>query len=79
MKTAFYVEEGRQQVVLTPETDMERRILDLMHAPLTELKVYKGSFYACVGGWTRHSPNKDSTIIVLDKATADAIPEVDET
>jgi len=51
MKTAIYIEDGRTQFVLTPETQIDQFVLAEMES--TELKTYRGSFYACQGGWTR--------------------------
>ena len=73
MKIALYIEEGLEQIVLTPETDTEKGILRKLHDDDRTLSVYAGSFYVCQGGWTRfeHHPGfvKDdqSTMIVLHK------------
>ena len=53
MKTAIYIEDGRQQLVLTPENKFEQNILGLMEHSLGD-QVYRGSFYDCKGGWIRH-------------------------
>lgn len=75
MKVAFYMEDGRQQIVLTPENDMEKSLLKPLHAkPSPTLSIKRGSFYACQGGWTRHDhcydgvrmSDDDSTMLVLD-------------
>lgn len=31
MKTALYIQDGLEQIVLTPDTGTERKILDLLH------------------------------------------------
>jgi len=67
MKIAFYVEDGSEQIVLTPESETEKGIVGKMHDGTREFKVYKGSFYRCQGGWVRQSDHDDkSTIIVLE-------------
>lgn len=79
MKIALYIEDGLEQIVLTPETDTEKGILGKMHDGTRELSIKHGSFYACQGGWTRHakqswtdgvyfpseSRDDESTMIVL--------------
>jgi hypothetical protein len=52
MKTAIYIEDGRTQFVLTPETKIDKEVLAELQS--TNLKTYRGSFYGCQGGWTRH-------------------------
>lgn len=79
MKTAIYIEDGRQQVVLTPETKTEEAVCEALEKRVAQLNIYRGEFYACQGGWTRQReintsslygmPGKpDSLIIVLDDA-----------
>ncbi len=64
MKIALYIEDGLQQIVLTPENDTEKKILEKMHGK-AKLSLYKGSFYQCQGGWTRQGSDDTSTIIRL--------------
>lgn len=74
MKIALYIEEGREQIVLTPETNTEKSILAKMHEPNSRvMSIRKGSFYECLGGWIRHRPADDeSTIILLSAPPAQA-------
>lgn len=72
MRTALYIDDARLQVVLTPETPQERDILKLVNSKKL-VEMYRGEFYACIGGWTRHRsvahyspPDNDSLIFVLD-------------
>lgn len=78
MKIAFYIEDGLEQIVLTPETDSEKNILSKIHDGTRSLDIQRGDFYACRGGWIRHGEwsslghvsttdqlNEKSTIIVL--------------
>jgi hypothetical protein len=53
MKIALYIEDGLEQIVLTPETDSEKSLLSKLHAADREMSIYHGSFYACRGGWMR--------------------------
>lgn len=72
MKIALYIEDGLEQIVLTPESDTEKGILGKLHDGLRELSIKRGAFYACMGGWTRQgslnmsrSEPDESTMIVL--------------
>lgn len=67
MRVAITIEDGRQQIILTPEGDHEKSCLDQLHAKGIALKVYKGGFYQCQGGWTRRDGQPDSTILVMEK------------
>ena len=74
MKTAFYVDDGREQIVLTPESDFEKGILGKLREAASnpsesprKLAIEMGDFYACAGGWTRHANHsRESLMIVLD-------------
>jgi hypothetical protein len=78
MKIALYIEDGLEQIVLTPESETEKGILDKVHDGTREMSIKRGEFYACQGGWARwkkryHSvygsdePNDESTMIVLTR------------
>lgn len=78
MKTAIWIEDGRQQVVLTPENDTEKTVLKAISEADLSTSVHWGEFYACQGGWIRESRVVDygysrptqqlnSLIIVVDK------------
>jgi hypothetical protein len=71
MKIALYIEDGLEQIVLTPESDTERAIAGKLHDGSRELSIKQGSFYECRGGWVRQSSNEDSTFIIL-RARAEA-------
>lgn len=70
MKIAYHVEEGRQQLVLTPETKTEKALIALLGHDTQTLKVqaFRGGFYACQGGWDRESTERDSLIITMEPA-----------
>lgn len=72
MRVALYIENGLEQIVLTPETESEKGIIGKLHDGSRELSIRRGSFYACVGGWVRQAQHdNDSTMIVLrQKANA---------
>lgn len=71
MKIALYIEEGIEQIVLTPESKVEESILGKMHDGTRVMQILRGSFYRCHGGWTRQDQDDKSTMIVLtpDDAT----------
>lgn len=85
MKIALYIEDGLEQIVLTPTSDTEEAILEKIHDGSRQLSIKRGEFYGCRGGWTRHKkqyhspygsdePNDNSTMIILTPAPA--TPEV---
>jgi hypothetical protein len=65
MKIALYIEDGLEQIVLTPEGETEKAILGKLHDGSRELSIKQGEFYPCQGGWTRHGTSDNSTIVVL--------------
>jgi hypothetical protein len=68
MKIALYIEDGSEQVVLTPEDEAERKLLDLVGKETRHAKIYRGSFYRCQGGYVRQGSDDQSAIIVLRDA-----------
>lgn len=71
MKIALYIEDGLEQIVLTPEGETEKGILGKMHDGTRSLEIKRGTFYGCVGGWTRHGEKSrdESTMVVLRPLT----------
>ncbi len=66
MKIALYIEDGLEQIVLTPQGDVEKGILAKLHDGSRAFSLKKGSFFTCLGGWTRYRDGDDeSTMIVL--------------
>lgn len=53
MKIALYIEDGLEQVVLTPESKTERAILAKLYDGSRKLEIHQGAFYGCRGGWVR--------------------------
>lgn len=75
MKVALYVDEGRNQIVLNPESDFEKGMLKRLCETMKNregagIAVEMGGFYACRGGWNRHSLEQQSLMIVLDSPDA---------
>jgi hypothetical protein len=76
MKIALYIEDGLEQIVLTPETETEKGIVGKLSEPMArDLQIFKGGFYECRGGWVRESSSRDSTIIVLRPVTQPEVPK----
>ena len=73
MKTAIYIEDGTTQVVLTPETEWEKKICKQFHGAKHTLEVFDGTFYECSGGWIRmgssgqYEDNRSLIIRINDK------------
>ena len=85
MKIALYIEDGLEQIVLTPDSETEKGILDKVHDGSRALSIERGAFYGCRGGWTRwkeparqsiYDPtgrdSDESTMIILTKKPAEA-------
>jgi hypothetical protein len=53
MKIALYIEDGIEQIVLTPQSSTEKAILAKLHDDSRNLQLYRGAFYGCRGGWQR--------------------------
>lgn len=87
MKTAIYIADGVLQVVLTPEAEQEKAILTLVEKK-NLVKIYRGSFYECQGGWVRQQAlssgfygeadhSDKSLILVLKEPEVEAEPPFD--
>lgn len=68
MKIALYIEDGLEQIVLTPITPAERSILQRLHEGKRQLTISRGSFYHCQAGWMRQGGDEASTMLVLQPA-----------
>lgn len=69
MKTAIFIKDGTTQLVLTPETDWEKKVVDGIKGDCDKATIMRGEFYECQGGWYRESAGQTSLIIRLDEAT----------
>lgn len=64
------MEDGLEQIVLTPESETEKAILGKMHDGTRTLSVHRNSFFHTRGGFVSQGPYSDkefSTMIVLKK------------
>jgi hypothetical protein len=55
LKTAIYIEDGVLQVVITPESEFEKRALSTLENKPLEAQIFSGAFYDCRGGWVRQT------------------------
>lgn len=53
MRTAFYMDDGVTQAILTPDTEMDKAVLAAIEAAGANLTIKRGGFYECQGGWVR--------------------------
>jgi len=67
MKTAIYMEDGLLQLVVTPETEFEKKAIKVFGEKPMDAKVYSGSFYACQGGWVRQSWVSEDSLLLTAK------------
>lgn len=65
MKIALYIEDGLEQIILTPENPIERDLLGKLSDTDRTLSIKQGQFAECVGGWMRQGIGVPSTMIVL--------------
>lgn len=77
MKISFYMEDGLEQIVFTPQNESEQKLMDRLHDETRTVEIKRGSFFDCHGGWKRHgvhyqnsayggsSVNDESTMVVL--------------
>ena len=66
MKTAIYIANETTQVVLTPENDLERDLVNRISEDYT-VTIRKGGFYRCQGGWDRHSTENTSLMLIVNE------------
>lgn len=67
MRIALYINEGTEQIVLTPDTETETALLGRLTDGTRILTVKQGEFYHCMGGWMRLGGGSSSTILVLER------------
>lgn len=78
MKTALVITDGLRQITLTPESDEEKQLLEILHKQQWALEVRRGQFFVCRGNYARFGTwpsetgkydNDDSTMLVLRPPT----------
>lgn len=69
MKSAVVIIDGLTQIVLTPENEMDKKIVAILpNTGVLDASVFRGTFYECRGGWHRQGPqgsSDDSLILRL--------------
>lgn len=65
MKTAIYVEDGDLQIVLTGESEFEKKLISEYGNKITNVDMFYGEFYACMGGWNRQKEGQNSLILKI--------------
>ena len=65
MKIALYIEDGLEQITLTPETPFERQLLPKLYDGDRMVSVKTGNFYHCQGGYARHGDHHSPTSVML--------------
>lgn len=65
VKIALFIPEGVTQLVLTPETEHEKAVLNLLREHRGNVQWFSGEFYACQGGWWRQDPYRGEKDLIL--------------
>lgn len=70
MKTAIYITDNTTQIVLTPENDFDKLVVERFKTRKAEqpvqIGVRIGEFYECRGGWFRQGSNEDSLMLGIN-------------
>ena len=70
MKIALVIADDREQIVLTPETAAEKALVNLLGLETRNLRMHRGSFYNCQGGYYRQGAGDESVILVFGGPSA---------
>lgn len=66
MKTAIYIEDGVTQIVLTPETEWEKKIISSADLGEKVARIMRGGFFANQAGYFRHDETPDGLIFRIE-------------
>jgi len=66
MKTSILSQDGNMQLILTPETDFEKEVIEKYGSEFNSVDIYKGNFSDCKGGWTRLYETEESLILRIN-------------
>jgi hypothetical protein len=81
VRSAIYIADGVTQVVLTPETETDKSVLDQIEKAGGELSIKRGSFYECRGGYVRFAgagyiqSERDDSLMLVVRAPETAEPK----
>ncbi len=62
MRSTISIEDGVIQTVLTPESEYERNLVNMLQSKPLSVRVFESEFYDCVGGWSRFKEGKSLII-----------------
>lgn len=65
MKTAIYIEQGITQLVLTPDNEWEKKIVESISTGSQAVEIKRGSFYQCRGNWVRFDERQEDESLIL--------------
>ena len=65
MKTLFHADDGKIQIVLTPETEFEKRLLNEYTSASYRAHIASGTYADCGGGWNRRYACDNSLFVIL--------------
>lgn len=71
MRTTIVIREGRTQIALTPETQLDEAALKQIESDQGSFHVYRASFYDTRGGWTREEVNGDRSLLIVSEPLND--------
>lgn len=71
MKASIWIEDGMTQLVLTPENNWEKNVTRTIAEGEKNVRIMRGSFYECSGGWLRQSTSEESLIFKVDFRNTD--------
>lgn len=72
MRSAIYIEQGVTQFVLTPESEIDKQVLDQIEKA-KGMRTARGSFYECRGGWIRYKERQGYSAYGLDASSDDSL------
>jgi len=72
MRSAIYIASGITQFVLTPETDLDKQVLDQIEKA-KGLLTLRGSFYETRGGWVRYRERQGMGPFGYDGSSEDSL------
>ena len=67
MKTQIYIENGKVQIVLTPENDFEKYVVAKISDErlIKDVGIFNGTFSECKGGYIRHYEHENNDGLIL--------------
>ncbi len=69
MEIAIFLKDGNKQLILTPETEGEKEVLEHFKEGEEKATIKLGHFYYCQGGFYTQNSEKNDLIILLEPKT----------